>query len=129
MSYSAYYLRIVHPQYQNKTNLNVCETQNRGIELALNTRNVVIKDFQWNSAIAFSYNKKKIVRLTGGVANNIANGVYSLTIGEPVNSYRNYEIDGIWQIGQEKDAAVFGRRPGDLNVNVPGMTRLAEGCI
>lgn len=125
---------IIYGQYtsglQNKTNINVCETQNRGIELALNTRNVVTKNFNWTSAIAFSYNKEKILRLTGGVANNIANGdnnQYSLTIGQPVNSYRNYQIDGIWQIGQEKDAAVFGKRPGDLNVNVPGMTRLAEG--
>lgn len=125
---------IIYGQYtasqQYKTNINVCETQNRGIELALNTRNVVTKDFNWTSAIAFSYNKEKILRLTGGVANNITNGdnnQFSLTIGQPVNSYRNYKVDGIWQIGQEKDAAAFGRRPGDIRVNVPGLTRLAEG--
>ena len=125
---------IIYGQYtssqQYKTYLNVCETQNRGIELALNTRNIVTNNFNWTSAIAFSYNKEKILQLIGGVANNIQNGdnnQYSLTIGQPVNSYRNYQIDGIWQIGEEKDAAVFGKRPGDLNVNVPGMTRLAEG--
>lgn len=115
------------PGTQYQTFLNVCETQNRGIELALNTVNVVTRDFEWNSSIAFSYNKEKILRLTGGVANNIANDVYSLTIGEPVRSFRNFKIDGIWQIGEELDAAVFNKRPGDLKVNVPGMTRLAEG--
>ena len=50
-----------------------------------------------------------------------------LRIGEPVNSFRNYKLDGVWQIGEEADAAVFSRRPGDLKVNVPGMTRLAPG--
>lgn len=125
---------IIYGQYtssqQYKTNINVCETQNRGIELALNTRNIVTKDFNWTSAIAFSYNKEKILALTGGVANNIANGdnnQYSLTIGQPINSFRNYKLDGVWQIGQEKDAAVFGKRPGDLHVDVAGMSRLAEG--
>jgi TonB-linked SusC/RagA family outer membrane protein len=125
---------ILYGQYtsglQYKTNINVCETQNRGIELALNTRNVVTNNFNWTSAIAFSYNKEKILALTGGIANNIANGdnnIYSLSIGQPVNSYRNYKLDGVWQLGQEKDAAAFGKRPGDLHVDVPGMTRLAEG--
>jgi TonB-linked SusC/RagA family outer membrane protein len=118
------------PGTQYKTNLNVCETQNRGIELALNTRNIVTKDFNWNSSIAFSYNKEKILKLTGGVANNIINGddnQFVLSIGQPINSYRNYKLDGVWQIGEENDAAVFGKRPGDLKVNVPGITRLAEG--
>jgi hypothetical protein len=96
----------------------------------LNTRNIVTKDFNWTSAIAFSYNKEKILSLTGGVANNIQNSdnpQYSFTIGQPVNSFRNYKLDGIWQLGQEKDAAAFGKRPGDIHVDVPGMTRLAEG--
>ncbi len=47
-----------------------------------------------------------------------------LTIGEPVNSFRNYKLDGVWQIGEEKDAAIFGKRPGDLKVNVPNMKHL-----
>ncbi|OQP43210.1 SusC/RagA family protein [Niastella yeongjuensis] len=125
---------IIYGQYnastQYKTNINVASTQNKGIELALNTRNIVTKDFNWTSAIAFSYNKEKILALTGGVANNIVNGdnnQYSLTIGQPVNSFRNYKLDGIWQIGQEKDAAAFGKRPGDIHVDVPGLTRLEEG--
>jgi hypothetical protein len=52
-----------------------------------------------------------------------------LSIGQPVDSYRNYKLDGVWQIGEENDAAVFGRRPGDLKVDVPGMTRVGEGVF
>jgi hypothetical protein len=47
---------------------------------------------------------------------------YDRPTGKPV---RNYKLDGVWQIGEEADAAVFSRRPGDLKVNVPGMTKLA----
>ncbi len=111
------------------TNMNICETLNKGFEATLNTRNIVTKDFEWSSALAFSYNKEEILKLTSGIANNITNGVYSLTIGEPVNSFRNYKLDGVWQIGEEKDAAVFGKRPGDLKVNVPFMEKLAEGVF
>ncbi len=117
------------PGSQYQTNINVAETKNRGFEFTLNTRNVVTKDFEWTSSAAFSRNKEEILKLTGGVANNIVNGPYSLTIGQPVYSFRNYKLDGVWQIGEEADAAVFGKRPGDLKVNVPGMTRLEEGIF
>jgi len=112
-----------------QTYLNLCQTKNNGFELTLNTRNIVTKNFEWTSNLTFSTNKEKILKLMDGISNNVTNGTsgYTLTIGQPINSFYNYKIDGIWQIGQEKDAAVFGVRPGDLKVNVPGMQRLAEG--
>ncbi|MEJ6981433.1 TonB-dependent receptor [Pedobacter sp. P351] len=120
-----------------QTFVNIAETNNKGLELTLNTRNIVSRNFEWTSAIAFGRNKEKIVKLTGGTANNITNtvtgienraeGNYSLTIGQPVASFRNFKLDGVWQIGEETDAAVFGRRPGDLKVNVPGITRVGAG--
>ncbi|MES2775555.1 MAG: TonB-dependent receptor [Bacteroidota bacterium] len=117
------------PGSQYTTNLNVCETKNRGFELTLNTRNIETKNFGWTTNLAFSTNKEEILKLTSGLANNIANGAYSLTIGEAVNSFRNYKLDGVWQIGEEADAAVFNKRPGDLKVNVPGMTQLQTGVF
>jgi len=115
------------PGNQYKTNINIAETKNKGLELTLNTRNIVTKNFQWTSSAAFARNREKILKLIGGTANNITNGNYSLTLGEPVNSFRNFKLDGVWQIGEEADAAVFNKRPGDLKVNVPGMSRLATG--
>src|SRR5690606_28828311 len=56
------------PGVQYQTNLNICETQNRGWELSLNTRNIVTNNFEWTSSAALAINKEKIVRLTGGVA-------------------------------------------------------------
>lgn len=118
-----------------KTNMNLCETKNQGFEFTANTRNITTKDFEWTSALTFATNKEKIVKLTGGTANNIANidpedGTntgYTLTIGQPINSFYGFKLDGVWQIGEEKDAAVFNKRPGDLKVNVPNMKRVEEG--
>lgn len=117
------------PGTQYQTNINVAATKNRGFELTLNTRNVITRNFEWTSSVAFADNKEEIVKLTGATANNITNGAYSLTIGQPVNSFRNYKLDGVWQIGQEADAAVFGKHPGDLKVDVPGMTKVADGVF
>lgn len=117
------------PGVQYQTNINVAETKNRGLEIGVNSRNIVTKDFEWTTSAAFGHNKEEILKLIGGVANNITNGAYSLTIGQPVNSFRNYKLDGVWQIGEEADAAVFSKRPGDLKVNVPGMEKLATGVF
>lgn len=124
-------LPVVNGAYNATTNyimnMNICETKNRGFELALNTRNIETRDFRWNSTVTFNTNHEKIVSLVDGVANNITNGDYALTIGEPVNSYYNYKLDGVWQKGEEADATVFGCEPGDLKINVPSLHKEAEG--
>jgi len=117
------------PGTQYQTNINVAQTKNTGFELSLNTRNVVTRNFEWTTSAAFSKNKEEILKLTGATANNIANGSYVLALGQPVSSFRNYKLDGVWQIGEEADAAVFSRRPGDLKVDVPGMTKVANGVF
>jgi TonB-linked SusC/RagA family outer membrane protein len=117
------------PGVQYLTNINVAKTNNKGFEVALNTRNIVAKDFEWSSNIAFSIDRDRILKIVDGLANNITNPntPYTLSIGQPVNSFFNYKLDGVWQIGEEADAAAFGKRPGDLKVDVPGMTRVAPG--
>lgn len=117
------------PGVNYKTNVNVAKTTNKGFELSLNTRNIVKRDFDWTTSLAFGYNKEEINKLVGGTANNIQNGAYFLTLGEAVNSFRNYKLDGVWQIGEELDAAAFGKRPGDIKVNVPNLAKLAPGVF
>ena len=79
--------------------------------------------------MTFNYNKEEIKSLIDGAANNITNGDYSLTIGEPVNSFYNYKIDGMWQKGEEADAAVFNCAPGDIKINVPGLYKESDGVF
>ena len=110
-----------------QTYMNLCQTQNNGFEMTLNTRNIVTKDFRWSSNLVFTAYKEKILKLTGGTNDYISNGGYYLIIGQPIRTYYGSKLDGVWQIGQEKDAAVFSKRPGDLKINTPGLQRLGEG--
>lgn len=108
-------------------NKNIAETKNEGIELALTTRNIVSKDFNWTSIFTFFKNNEKVTSLGDNASEFITNGDYTLHVGDPIKSYRAYNIIGVWQYGEEADAAVFGKLPGDLKVGIPNMTRESEG--
>lgn len=97
---------------------NIGETNNRGIEILLNTVNVKTDKFQWSSNINFSYNRNKIVELFGTDLDNdgkeddsVANSWF---IGQPINSYYDYAFDGIYQVGDSDIPA--GSEPGFVRV-------------
>ncbi len=113
-------------------NKNIASTRNQGIELTLTTHNIETRDFSWTSTLTFSNNKEKVTSLGEGAADYIDFSLnndesYCLHIGDPTHSYRSYVFGGIWQNGEEADAAVFGRRPGDMKIDVPNMRRISEG--
>ncbi len=110
-------------------NVNMCETRNKGFEMTLNTRNIVTRDFTWNSTLTFNYNKEKITKLAGSDSDVVSNGEggLALALGEAVNSYYHYKLDGIWQKGEETDASVFNAAPGDIKIYIPGMVKEADG--
>ncbi len=103
---------------------NIGKTRNTGIELSINSRNVVREKFQWMMNGNFSFNKNEITSLygikdpvTGNEIDDISNGWF---IGQPVRVNYDYVWDGIWQLGEEEAAAVYGSQPGyvrlkDLN--------------
>lgn len=106
-----------------KTNVNLAETNNKGIELAINTENIVTKDFRWSSALTFSYNQEEITKLTGTENDVVINGDYAYALGEAVNSYRHFKLNGIWQESEAAEAAIFGQEPGHIKIDVPELKR------
>jgi len=94
---------------------NVGATNNKGIEVALNTRNIETPNFKWMSAVSFMSNRERVTRLISGT--NIIDGqnaeVNSLLPGHPVHSFYNYVKQGIWQTSEASKAAnlVFGTTP------------------
>ncbi|MFV0365884.1 MAG: TonB-dependent receptor [Mangrovibacterium sp.] len=108
-------------------NLNLSETKNSGVELSLNTTNIDKNNFRWTSTLTYTYNKEEITSLQGGDANNIPMDDYFLSLGYPVRSYYQYKLDGIWQLGEEEDAAVFGAKPGEFKIDIPGMKKESDG--
>lgn len=91
---------------------NVGETRNRGVEVALETINVLNNDFSWESSVTFFSNKEEIVELVGG-GDDIGNGWF---IGEPTSVFYDYEKAGIWQQDEADEADSYGQEPGEIKV-------------
>jgi TonB-linked SusC/RagA family outer membrane protein len=106
-----------------QTRVNIAKTKNTGVELGLYTSNVATKNFTWNSAVTFSTNKERITKLAEKSNAPVIDGDYALLVGHPVHSYYNYKILGVWQKGEEAEAAVFGEKPGDLKIDVPNLVK------
>lgn len=84
---------------------NVGEIQNSGLEIFLNTTPVRTQNFKWDFGLNFDTNRNEIVSLIGLDSDGdgqeddlIANGLF---IGEPINTIYDYQIDGLYQIGDE----------------------------
>lgn len=104
---------------------NLGEVQNKGIELTLNTLNIQNDKFEWRSSLGFSLNRNKIVHLyytyedvldeNGNIIgckelDDQKNGWF---IEKDINEIWNYQYEGIWQRGEEEEAAKYGQVPGD----------------
>ena len=102
------------PETSGATNIvqNVGETRNRGIEVSLQTRNIVREDFFWESNLTFFSNSEEILELVGE-GDNVANGWF---IGQPTEVFFGYEKIGIWQQDEAQEAASFDQEPGRIKV-------------
>ncbi|WP_188811128.1 SusC/RagA family TonB-linked outer membrane protein [Hymenobacter cavernae] len=95
---------------------NIGNVNNKGLELGLNSRNL-IGAFAWNTSFNVSYNRNKVLALAG---NNtpIPTGYDNLTsiiqVGQPINAFLLYDVIGVY-----KDQA-------DVDAN-PHMTKTAPG--
>jgi TonB-linked SusC/RagA family outer membrane protein len=111
---------------------NVGDTKGSGLEVALNTRIVETKDFQYSVDWTYFTGKDEVVSLTGGIDRNIT-GVSGQIVGEPVSMYYDYQADGIWNVGEfdEFKAAWEARHPGEslayiVNYGTPGTLKMKD---
>ncbi len=90
---------------------NIGKTNNKGLEIVLNTQNIVSKNFSWNSTLSFTANKDKIVSLPEG--DLIAE---SLFVGKSIRAFYDYKYLGIWSETEKDEAAKYGCLPGDIKI-------------
>lgn len=103
----------------NKIMQNIGKTENRGLEIALNSNNITSNSFTWQTGVSLAWNDNKITELYGDGLSDITNKWF---IGSPVLSNYDYKIIGTWQLGEEEEAAKYGAKPGyakyeDVNQN------------
>ncbi|SHE34615.1 TonB-linked outer membrane protein, SusC/RagA family [Mariniphaga anaerophila] len=97
---------------------NLGKTQNKGIELSINSKNL-INNFKWSTSGNISYVKNKIISLyglleEGGIEiDDIANRWF---IGKPIAVSYNYVFDGVWQLDEAEEAAKWGSKPGYVKI-------------
>lgn len=102
---------------------NIGETENQGIELSIQSRNIVTPSFRWYTSANLAYGVNKIVSIYGtldddGVEiDDLANRWF---IGQPIRVNYDFYWEGTWQLNEADEAAKYGSRPGfvklqDLN--------------
>ncbi len=88
---------------------NVGKMENKGVDLALTTRNIRTKNFTWNTDFTFSANRNKVVELDD------ENKVYwrnlywysefqtatRTSVGQPVGMFYGYQMEGLFQNEQD----------------------------
>ena len=74
--------------------MNMGKTANKGLEITINSKNIVTKDFTWGTSLVWSWNKNEIKDLYGDQKDDIGNRWF---IGEPISVIYDYEMVGIWQ--------------------------------
>ena len=74
--------------------MNMGKTANKGLEITINSKNIVTKDFTWGTSLVWSYNKNEIKDLYGDKQDDLGNRWF---IGEPISVIYDYVMEGIWQ--------------------------------
>ena len=77
---------------------NIGATENKGIELSINSVNIRKANFTWSTDLTFFLNRDKIVELRGDGKDDVNNKWF---IGQPLSVYYDYNMIGIWQDGDE----------------------------
>jgi TonB-dependent starch-binding outer membrane protein SusC len=107
---------------------NVGQLENKGWELAINTKNFTGPDFTWSTSFNISANKNKILKLADNKdlllstapSHFLATDTQILRVGEPVGSFYGYVYDGVIQTGETVlpgnfETAAGGEKFKDLN--------------
>jgi hypothetical protein len=93
---------------------NVGHTRNRGVEATLTTVNVnTPSGFKWSTDLQFTRNREAIIELFNGKSDDIGNQRF---IGQPLQVFYDYQKIGIWQQGEETQAASFGQKVGQIKI-------------
>ncbi len=115
---------------------NLGEIANRGAEVSVTSVNIRQPNITWSTTLSYSTNHNEIKHLYGNMIDildgdgnvigkreddDVQNGWY---IGHGIDEIYDYKFIGIWQLGEEYEAAKYGKLPGDprlLDVNNDGV--------
>ncbi len=100
---------------------NIGETENQGIEVLLSYR-VFDSDFKWEVSANWARDRNEIVRLNdavddeGNLLNDLANEWF---IGQDIEEIYDFDYIGVWQLGEEAQAAAMHPDKAYYTVGMP----------
>ncbi|MGN0213626.1 MAG: SusC/RagA family TonB-linked outer membrane protein [Muribaculaceae bacterium] len=132
---------------------NIGKTENTGIDISLNTRNIVTKNFTWSSNLTISHNKNKVVALND--ESQIMYGKLDwwsefqtatmIKTGQPMGVFYGYQVDRLFtseqdildspvQVndgsGRNRIDKITGVYPGDIKFkDISGPDGVPDGVI
>jgi len=93
---------------------NVASMKSHGVELTLSTKNIVSKDFKWNTDFIFSYAKNEVTELdTKARIIDMISGTGFTLAGYPVRSLFSIDFKGL----NDEGLPTFINENGDLTVS------------
>jgi len=109
---------------------NLGQINNSGIEFMLHAIPIQSKDFSWDVTFNFTRNRNKVVSILGEDKNNdgveddlIASGLF---IGKPIGTIFDFEVDGIYQLNDEKLAGFQAGTYRFTDINGDGKITVAD---
>lgn len=84
--------------------INAGETENKGIDLTINSTNIMTKDFTWNTAVTLSHNKNSVKKLTGEdvqlweASFGYNQNTHIIGVNQPLGQMYGYVTDGLYQV-------------------------------
>ncbi|MCG8309042.1 MAG: TonB-dependent receptor [Cytophagales bacterium] len=132
----------VLPSYVGPTVVtqNVGEVENKGFDLRLGMTLVDNDDWHVSSILSVSKNKNKVLALVDEVELMELGKVYqnntfpvnptAVQLGKPISTFRGYIFEGVYQKGEEDEAALYGKVPGQARYkDINGDTLISSDDI
>jgi len=132
-------LNVEIPYSSGFTNFfeNRGKIRNRGLELAIDSRNVVKPDFSWSTNVNFTVNRNQVLALgkddepIHSGASYEGNPTHITMVGQPIAMFFGYVYDGLYQNWEEvnNQPAFPGAVPGNmraLDINGDGVINPIE---
>lgn len=91
--------------------MNLGKTENKGVELTVESQNINRKDFSWNSTFTIAHNKQNVVDI--GVFDRVPTYenpygsrymMYGYVAGKPLNALWGMQYAGVWKNAEEIEA-------------------------
>ena len=123
------YVQVAQQSGYSSRLANIGATSNKGIELTLETRNIVKRGFVWNTSFTLSHNTQRVEDIGGEnyiiayAAPSTGYMMYGYVKGYPINSLWGFQAAGVWhneeEIERNEHTHAVASRNGSTTLGFP----------